>query len=184
MAARSLIRPVGLEGTPVDYFGTDLATAVRQWWSETFLAEVEKKFPGASLAVVLLRSDVAHDWRDPGAADSVLLELRHGDGDTDQLVANIHHKLHFTLRTGLDSIHARRNPHLIEAGDFPHGGAVSHRGFFGGVSGLVEESDAWLAQQVIDQLVTIRARVAKSAVAASLAGAPGWSYLPNEIPPA
>ena len=168
----------------MDYFGTDLASAVQQWWSDTYAPVVDRKFPGASLAVVVLRSDVVHDWRDPGAGDSVLLELRHGGGDTDPLVANVHHKLHFTLRTGLDSIHARRRPHLIEPGDFPHGGAVNHRGFFGGVSGLLEESDAWLAQQVIDQLLTIRARIADAAVAASLAGAPGWSYLPNEAPPA
>ncbi len=168
----------------MDYFGTDLATAVEAWWSGTFVPVVERKFPQASLAVVLLRPDVAHDWRDPGAAESVLLEIRHGGGDTDPLVANIHHKLHFALRTGLDSIHAKRYPHLIEPGDFPHGGAVSHRGFFGGVSGLVEESDAWLAQQVIDQLIVIRTGIAQAAVAASLAGAPGWSYLPNETPPA
>ena len=168
----------------MDYFGTDLASAVERWWSETFVSVVEEKFPGASLAVVVLRPDAAHDWRDPGAAGSVLLELRHGDGDTDPLVANVHHKLHFTLRTGLDSMHAKRYLHLLEPGDFPHGGAVSHRGLVGGVSGLLEESDAWLAQQVIDQLVAIRAGVAATAVAASLAGAPGWSYLPNETPPA
>jgi len=54
----------------------------------------------------------------------------------------------------------------------------------GGASGLVEESDVWVAQQVIDQLIVVRTEVARAAVAASLAGAPGWAYLPNETPPA
>ena len=165
------------------HFGTDLEAAVQGWWSTVFQAVAQEKFPSSTLAVVVLRSDVVHDWRDPAVAGTALLELRHGDGDTDLLVRNIQHKLHFTLRTGLDSMHARRNPQLIEPGDFPHGGAVAHRGFVGGASGLVEESDVWVVQQVIDQLVVIRADAARKAVLASLSGADGWAYLPNETPP-
>lgn len=168
----------------MDYFGTDPATPVAQWWSGTFQQVIDSKFPQCTLAVLVLRTDVVHDWRDPATPDTVLLDLRCGEGDTDLLVANIRHKLHFTLRTGLDSMHARRSGHLIEPGDFPHGGAVTHRGFAGGASGLLEESDAWVAQQVIDQLILVRAEIARTAVAASLAGAPGWAYLPNATPPA
>lgn len=168
----------------MDHFGTDVAAAVHDWWSTTFVDVVRAKYPQSTLAVVVLRPDAVHDWRQPAAPGTVLLDLRHGEADTDLLVRNIEHKLHFTLRTGLDSMHARRNPGLIEPGDFPHGGAVSHRGIFGGVSGLVEESDVFVVQQVIDQVLAVRADAARAAVAASLSGADGWAYLPNEPPPA
>ncbi len=167
----------------MEYFGTDLAQETARWWAGEFAGVLDAKFPGAPLAVVVLRSDTAHDWRDPTAASSVLVELRHGAGDTDPFVANIAHKMRFTLRTGLDSGHAQRSSHLIEPGDFPFGGAVTHRGVVAGVSGLTEESDAWVAQQVVDHLVAVRAEIADAAVAAVLRGAPGWAFLPDRTPP-
>ena len=167
----------------MEYFGTDLAEVTAQWWVETFAGVLDTKFAGAALAVVVLRSEATHDWRNPTAESSVLVELRHGPGDTDPFVTNAAHKLRFTLRTGLDSADARRYSHLIEPGDFPHGGAVTHRGVTAGVSGLTEESDAWVAQQVIDHLIEVRREIADAAVAASLRHVPGWTYLPNTTPP-
>ena len=167
----------------MDYFGTDLGRVMARWWTTTFADVLDTKFPGSPLAVVVLRSDSAPDWRDPIAATSVLVELRHGPGDTDPFVANIAHKLHFTVRTGLDSGHAQRYSHLLEPGDFPHAGAVVHRGFTAAVSGLTEEADAWVAQQVIDHLIAVRREVADRAVAASMRGVPDWAYLPNTTPP-
>lgn len=167
----------------MEYFGTDLAQETARWWAGEFAGVLDAKFPGAPLAVVVLRSDTAHDWRDPTAASSVLVELRHGAGDTDPFVANIAHKMRFTLRTGLDSADARRHSHLIEPGDFPHGGGVSHRGVVAGVSGLAEGSDDWVARQVVDHLLAVRRGIADAAVAASRRQVPDWAYLPDDVPP-
>lgn len=171
------------DGAVAEYFGTDLGQVLTRWWTDTFAAVVDDKFPGAALALVVLRSDTTHDWRDPTAASSVLVEIRHGAGDTDPFVANVTHKLRFTVRTGLDSSHAQRCSDLIEPGDFPFGGAVSHRGHLAGVSGLTEESDAWVAQQAVDHLVAVRRDIADAAVAATLRHAPDWDYLPDRTPP-
>ena len=172
-----------LEGSIVEYFGKNLKATVTVWWSEEFAKVLDEKYGVQSVAAVILRPWVRHDWRSPESAESVLVELWHGPECEDDLRANAYHKLRFALRTGLDSSQADRNPHLLEPGDFPNDGAAFHKGFVGAASGLPGESDVWVVQQVIDKLVSVRGDVGEAAIRASRRGQPGWKYLPDETPP-
>ena len=158
-------------------FGIDVAAELQAWWDGEFSAELDRKFAGQAVSVVVLTPFADHDWRDPLA--TAFVTLSHG-GERPDLVENVEHKMRFALRTGLESFAAHANAHLIEPGDFPHGGATHSYGWVAGASGLVEESDIWVARAVLDRLAGIRAAAATAAIAASRSASS--RFLPDEAP--
>ena len=122
------------------------------WFRTAGKAEFKNKYgQDAELSLVILRQGFVHDWRDPLKEAAVWsTDFDKGDGEGG-FVMNVERKLHFSLRTGLNSVEARYNKHLILPGDFPYQGAGWHRGFTGGVSGLKEESDWWVFCFCVDR---------------------------------
>jgi hypothetical protein len=163
-------------------FGLDIQQEMELWWDGEFMPVLAAKYGSFSVFVRILDPAAQHDWARLDEVHSVLVALQHVVSSED-FEENVYRKLRFTVRTGLDSSEARRQPHLIEPGDFPHAGAIAYRGIAGGASGLPEESDVWVVQQVIDHVVALRAARAQLAVQACRSGVPGWTYLPNELPP-
>jgi hypothetical protein len=66
---------------------------------------------------------------------------------------------------------------LVEPGDFPHAGAHFYRGYPVGVSALLEESDVWVGERTVDEIIDLRGRAGRRAVTASKAHVPGWKLL-------
>ena len=163
-------------------FGLDIQQEMERWWLGEFRPTLTAKYGAFSIFVRILDPATQHDWLHLDETHSVLVALQHVVSSED-FEQNVYRKLRFTIRTGLDSSEARRQPHLVEPGDFPHAGAIVYRGIAGGASGLPEESDVWVVQQVIDHVVELRSARAQLAIQACISGAPGWDYLPNEVPP-
>jgi hypothetical protein len=165
------------------YFGVDILAEIQLWWEREFSPQLVAKYGEHSLYVCILNVAIHHPWHLEGSTPSdFLVELdRSADGDAT-LAENAHRKLVFTSRTGLSSAAAATQPHLLEPGDFPHGGAVLYRGMYGAASGLPEESDAWVTEKVIDHVILVRTKAANAAVRVGREDK-SKRYLPNVPPP-
>ncbi len=167
------------------YFGMNLQSRMQAWFSASFYFEVlrRKYGDGCMIAGAILDSTLQHDWQDPLANMAVCLQ--HGTeeriGGPEGLLANVQGKLHFCLRTRLNSSEARLRPDLLEPGDFPYEGAGFYRGYAGGVSGLSEEQDWWVFCRMVDEYIEFRASAAERFVVASKARKPGMKYLAGTL---
>jgi hypothetical protein len=171
------------------HFGVNVKQQLIDWIEGEFAAELVAKYgegntdffvmvaPAGSMSYLL--SYLADDL-------DALLVYGHGDPELMQgdegLEANVTHKMCFVARTGLPSSEACIRPDLVEPGDFPWEGAGVYRGYFGGVSGLKEESDWWVFRRIVDKLIELRAAVGQQAIQASKDRLPGMKYMKGELP--
>jgi hypothetical protein len=146
---------------------------LEDWWGREFLPEFHEKFDTydangnlqvAQLYVVLLDPAETHDWHVPLTNAIVLLSTNQEEAlQPDGLRDNVVGKLAFSLRTGLPSSEAARQPHLLRRGDFPYAGADPE----GGASGVSEEGDFWCYQQVKAKFEELLAEDGRQAISDS-----------------
>lgn len=168
---------------PATRFGQDHPAQIGRWFQDEFREDLETKYGerADTIVVVVLPPIALHhfNWRSP--LDEVLYILEYGSSVViESLIENIAGKFRFTLRTGLPSSQAHTRPDLVEPGDFPWAGAQIYRGYPVGVSALVEESDVWVGERVVDELIVPRSLTGERAIRASRAGVPGWKFLDGD----
>lgn len=166
-------------------FGMPIGGMLDRWFNGEFREDLEEKYgdKASTIAVVILRP-VALYHIQPSAAAYTLCILSYGDDvRIKELLSNIYGKFNFTLRTGLPSSKACQRPDLVEPGDFPHAGAQIHRNYPVSVSALHEESDDWVGQRVVDNLIQLRHIAGDRAIDASKRGDEGWKFLGGEGAP-
>ncbi len=166
-------------------FGRDIDAEYQAWIAGELQAEFFDRYGvEATFAGVILdnRTRWSWDWTNPLA--HVLHQVSIGSPErVRELVRNIGGKLHFVLRENEDSVVAESRHDLLEPGDFPFQGAGTYRGYTGGVSGLLSESDWWLFCRLVDKLIELRAEAAKPAVMACKNRPKGndtKKFLPND----
>jgi hypothetical protein len=158
-----------------DVFGVDVDALFREWIHGEFAAWLQEKFPGKHITLVLLdtaqRIDACEYWFD--SQDYQLFVEHVGTDDAQEkakqsggTLQNVHRKLRFVLRTGLDSLDAEEEyAHLVLPGDFPWEGAGDHAAQLGGVSGLDKESDWQAFCKCVDKLNELLSAINRAAMA-------------------
>lgn len=163
------------------YFGVDVEAVMTTFFHKVFVPRVIEEYGDKPFALIVLSNRVQHDWTNPFRVPSVLFRLSYGEQDNINgergLLANVEHKLHFVLRTGLNSSEAGNQSHLVEPGDFPYAGAGTSDGFVGGVSGFTQEDDWRIYCKFAKALIKVRDAAAWAAIEECRIGVTGMKYL-------
>lgn len=142
----------------MQYFGMNIDYGLGRWVRNVLGPSVVNKYgkDTAFVAVILPTSARVGGDVDELMEQAIVISYGHVKEGPQGLQENVLHKLQWCLRTGMNSAEANYHPELLEEGDYPYEGAGCHRGFWGGVSGLHEESDWWVFKQIVDQLIGMR----------------------------
>jgi len=162
------------------YFGADIDEQLRKWHDGEFKQEFREKYgTEAAAATQIVRPEWRHLVRfgEPVPMDWMYNLYIPGSRPEGELQQNVYFKMQFTLATGMNSAEARYHTDLLQPGMFPYAGAGIHRGYLGGTSGLLEESDWWVFCRIVDKLADLRAVAAAPAIAASKARVRDWKHL-------
>ena len=169
-------------------FGVDIATPFLDWVENVFTPKFKAMHPNDEFVGYIIEPGTR--FNPTKTADTAVLV--YGTVKTNvkrqQLLANVDHKGHYSLRTGLESSTALDNLHLVLPGDFVYDGFVCHRGIWTGGSGVRKEFDVVYVREVADEYIRLRAGVVAEVVKViewARENWPGdiggWKYLEGDL---
>ncbi len=150
--------------------GVNVHRMFMDWFEGFFTEEFESRFPNKGMTLVVLNPDnlieLQQNWLNPQDFEMIVAHI--GDEDvataTNGTYENVKCKLHFVLRTGMDSVMAETRQDFVRPGDFPWEGAGKYKGYIGGVSGLAKEDDWEMYCMCIDKLIELLTEVISKAI--------------------